>query len=103
MIQQQVLRLDVPVDCGPRVAVGPYVSHISKLVRATGDGLKKKVFSKWPQKVLEMCPRAPQTSPIDRKWKVGTIYNGFMLRWLDRLAIGEENGRSASGEAVEQM
>ena len=55
------------------------------------------------QKVLEMCPRPAQTSPIDRKWKVGTIYDGFMLRWLDRLAIGAENGRSASGEAVERF
>ena len=55
------------------------------------------------QKVLEMCPRAPQTSPIDRKWKVELIYDGFMLRWLDRLAIGAENDRSTSGEPVEQM
>ena len=51
----------------------------------------------------DSCPRAPQTSPIDRKWKVELIYDGFMLRWLDRLAIGAENDRSTSGEPVEQM
>ena len=56
-----------------------------------------------PQKVLEMCPRAAQTSPIDRGWNVGTKYDGFMLRWLDRLAIGAENDRSTSDEAVEQI
>ena len=50
-----------------------------------------------------MCPRPAQTSPIDRKWKVELIYDGFMLRWLDRLAIGAENGRSTSQELVEQI
>ena len=60
-------------------------------------------FFRVPQKVLEMCPRPAQTSPIDRKWKVELIYDGFMLRWLDRLAIGAENDRSTSDEAVEQI
>ena len=50
-----------------------------------------------------MCPRAAQTLPIDRKWKVELIYDGFMLRWPDRLAIGAENDRSTSDEAVEQI
>ena len=56
-----------------------------------------------PQNVLEMCRRAAQTSPIDRVWNVGSIYDGIMLLWLDRLAIGASNDRSASGELVEQM
>ena len=56
-----------------------------------------------PQKVLEMCPRAAQTSPIDRVWNVGTIYDGSMMRWTDRVAIGAENDRSTSDEPAEQM
>ena len=55
------------------------------------------------RKVLEMCPRAAQTSPIDRVWNVGTIYDGSMMRWTDRVAIGAENDRSTSGEPAEQM
>ena len=47
-----------------------------------------------------MCPRAPQTSPIDRKWKVELIYDGFMLRWPDRLAIGAENECFAHGCSI---
>ena len=50
-----------------------------------------------------MCPRAAQTSPIDRVWNVGTIYDGSMMRWTDRVAIGAENDRSTSDETVEQM
>ena len=65
--------------------------------------MKIRKFSRVAQKVLEMCPRAPQTSPIDRKWKVELIYDGFMLRWLDRLAIGAENDRSTSQEPVERF
>ena len=50
-----------------------------------------------------MCPRAAQTSPIDRIWNVGTIYDGSMMRWTDRVAIGAENDRSTSGEPAEQI
>ena len=50
-----------------------------------------------------MYPRAAQTSPIDRVWNVGTIYDGSMMRWTDRGAIGAENDRSTSGEPAEQM
>ena len=56
-----------------------------------------------PQKVLEMCPRAAQTSPIDRVWNVGTIYDGIMVRGVDRLAIRVTDDRSTSRETVEQL
>ena len=70
------------------------------------SGKKKNTFYIGDSRVAvgaDSCPRAPQTSPIDRKWKVELIYDGFMLRWLDRLAIGAENDRSTSNETVEQM
>ena len=60
-------------------------------------------FPRMPQKVLEMCPRVAQTSLIDRVWNVGTIYDGIMLWWTDRIAIGAENDRSTSGEPAERM
>ena len=83
------------------------MSDISKLaigIAPPRTSCKKKGnFSRVAQTVLELCSRAAQTSPIDRKWKVELIYDGFMLRWLDRLAIGAENDRSTSDEAVEQI
>ena len=84
-----------------------HVSHISKLVRdiapARTSCTKNMNFSRMPQKVWEMCRRAAQTSPIDRVWSVGSIYDGIMVRGTDRLAVGVTDDRSTSGELVEQM
>ena len=91
-------------QAGPRQY---YMSHISKLVRGYRSPRRwcMKILEIFlgGQKVLEMCPRAAQTSPIDRIWNVGTIYDGSMMRWTDRVAIGAENDRSTSGEPAEQM
>ena len=52
---------------------------------------------------LWIRPGAAQTSPIDRVRSVGTIYDGIMLLWPDRLAVEVVTDRSASGEPVEQI